>query len=129
MMMVMTRSHHIAIESTRDIAASCVHRNHLDHTFCLCISCDIHDNNNDEDDEVNDDDGNADDDDVNLGASSTAMAHVNAPVLDVAFCLLGKFHHLKNCLDPRAGMYQDETTLQSKAREENNAIYAVVDTR
>ena len=105
-MMVMTRSHHIAIESTRDIAASCVHRNHLDHTFCLCISCDIHDNNDDGDDEVDDDDGNADDDDdddVNLGASSTAMAHVNAPVLDVAFCLLGKFHHLNFLLKPSSG--------------------------
>merc|ERR1712032_1799675 len=29
-----------------------------------------------------------------LGASPTAMAEVNAPVLDVAFRLRGKLHHL-----------------------------------
>ena len=95
--MMITTSYHITVESTRDIAASSVHRKHLDciHFVEIQNSGDIHDNDGDYDElyELDED---------NLGASPTAMTQVDTPVFDVTFRLLRKSHHLEKKKNPES---------------------------
>ena len=93
LVMIMT-SHHITIESTRDIASSRIDRKHLHTNY----DGEAVDDGYEEVDDYNYEEVANDDVYDNLGASPTAVAKINAPVLDVAFRFHGKFHHLANII-------------------------------